>query len=351
MPNLLNATKQKNHKIIYHKKHFPTMTDLSIIIVGYKGYKRLKQCLDSIILFSGEKLKIEVIVVNNCPGDDEFSDLIKNYPAFHHIENSKNGGYGNGCNLGSSVANGSFLLILNPDTIVTEHALEELVDFLKTNPAIMAASCKQVNENGKESIAWGPFPDYQNLIGMMRKLFSTGYKSQMKCKKGFSPDVFFPDWISGSVILIRKDDYINLNGFDEDFWMYFEDVDLCRRIRNSCGEIAFCTNITIEHNHGGSSRINMKTASITKTEVLISKHLYINKHTSGLKKALIQLFLIINNLISLIPVAAIGLIFFFIPKLFLRAQILKNLIVYYGGLLIRGSWVSPRSANNLVDRR
>jgi GT2 family glycosyltransferase len=323
------------------------MKELSIVIVSYKGYKRLIQCLDSLALFSGENLKIEVIVVNNCPGDDEFKNLLKNYPAFRQIENSKNGGYGNGCNLGTSVANGSFLLILNPDTIVTEQALVKLVDFLKINPSIMATSCKQINGTGKESVAWGPFPDYRNLTGVMRKLFSSGYKSQMKRKEGFSSEVFFPDWVSGSAILIRKDDYKRLHGFDEDFWMYFEDVDLCRRIRCSGGEIAFCTHITIEHHHGGSSRINMKTASITKAEVFISKHLYISKHTSGFKKMAIQSFLVVNNLLSLIPVAAAGLIFFFIPKLFLRVRILKNIFAYYCGCLIRGSWISPRSVKHV----
>ena len=321
------------------------MINLSIIIVSYKGYKRLKQCLDSLALLNDKNLKTEVIVVNNNPGDHEFNSLLKNYPAFLHIENNKNGGYGNGCNLGASVANGEFYLILNPDTVVTERALIELVDFLRSNPKIMAASCKQLNETGKESVAWGPFPDYQNLTGIMRKLFSTGYKSQIKHKEGVSSEIFFPDWISGSVILMRKDDYKKIGGFDEDFWMYFEDVDLCRRIRYSGGEIAFCTNITIEHNHGGSSRIDMKIASITKAEVFISKHLYISKHTTGIKKAIIQIFLVINNLLMLIPVATAGLIFFFIPKLFLRFYILINVIVYYGECLMKGSWIGRRSVN------
>ena len=322
------------------------MTDLSIIVVSYKGYKRLKQCLDSLSLVKGENLKTEVIVVNNCPGDHEFNDLIKSYPAFHPIENSQNGGYGNGCNLGASVATGAFFLILNPDTIVTEHALIELVDFLRIHPEVTAASCRQVNENGKESIAWGGyFSDYKNLTGVTRKIFSTGYKNQMKHKEGFSSEIFFPDWVSGSVILMRSNDYRKLNGFDEDFWMYFEDVDLCQRIRRSDGEIAFCSNITIEHNHGGSSRTNLKIASITKAEVLISKHIYISKHTTGLKRMLIQIFLVINNILSLIPIAAIGLIFFFVPKLFLRVHIFINVIVYYAGCCMRGSWASPRSVN------
>jgi GT2 family glycosyltransferase len=318
---------------------------ISIIIVCYKGYKPLKQCLDALVLINNDALKTEVIVVNNCPGDNEFNTLLKNYPSFHCIENSKNGAYGNGCNLGASVATGAFYFILNPDTVVTEYALFALVNFLQSNATVMAASCKQVNENGKESIAWGAFPAYDNLTGVMRKLFSTGYKSQIKRKEGFSSEIFFPDWISGSAILIRRDDYIKLNGFDEDYWMYFEDVDICKRIRNCGGEIAFCENITIEHKHGGSSRINLKTASITKTEVFISKHIYINKHTKGFKKIFIQTFLVTNNLLSLIPITVLGLIFFFIPKIFLRCRIFANLVVYYVGTVIRCSWATPRSVN------
>ena len=125
--------------------------------------------------------------------------------------------------------------------------------------------------------------------------------------------------------------------------MYYEDVDLCRRIRYSGGEVAFCTNVSIEHNHGGSSRTDQKTTSITKSEVLISKHLYIHKHFSGVKNFLIQLFLVVNHLVSLTLASFIGLIFFFVPKLFLRLFILKNMVVYYAGCLVRVSWVSPRS--------
>ena len=319
------------------------MVDLSIIIVSYKGYKRLKQCLDSLAAFNGESLKIEVVVVNNFPNDREFKILLDNYPSFQTVENSINGGYGNGCNLGAMVSNGVFFLILNPDTVVTEAAIVELVNVLKLYPELTAVSCRQVNESGKDSIAWGPFPDCNNLTGIMRIILSSGYKSQMKHKEGFPPEMFFPDWISGSMILIRKNDYERLKGFDEDFWMYFEDVDLCRRIRNSGGEIAFCTNITIEHNHGQSSRMNTETASITKSEVFKSQHLYISKHMSGLKKMFTQSFLVNNNVISLILIAVIGMIFFFVPNLFMRVYILINLIAYYYRCMINGSWISIRS--------
>ncbi|MDP3002773.1 MAG: galactosyltransferase-related protein, partial [Bacteroidales bacterium] len=195
--------------------------------------------------------------------------------------------------------------------------------------------------NGRESIASGPFPQFFNLTGFQRAIFGN-LKSEVGSQKS---EVSFPDWISGSVVLIRKELFQKIRGFDEDFWMYFEDVDLCRRVRNIPGEIAFCRNITIEHNHGGSSRINLKTASLTKTEVHISRHIYISKHKTGLDKVLIQTFLIINNLISGGLMALLGLLFFFVPKVFARTLIYFRLINYYTGSLFRRSWISPRSVN------
>jgi GT2 family glycosyltransferase len=127
--------------------------------------------------------------------------------------------------------------------------------------------------------------------------------------------------------------------------MYFEDVDLCRRVTNEGKKIAFCHNITIEHNHGGSSRINLKTASLTKTEVHISRHVYISKHKTGIEKFLIQSFLILNNLITGGLMAIIGLLFFFIHKVFARTLIFLKMIRYYSGSLLRLTWISPRSVN------
>jgi GT2 family glycosyltransferase len=146
-------------------------------------------------------------------------------------------------------------------------------------------------------------------------------------------------------MLISIDDYHSLKGFDEDYWMYFEDVDLCKRATNIGGLIAFCNNITIEHNHGGSSRINKAVASLTKAEVQISRHIYFSKHKSGIQKVLIQFFLISNNLISFGLVAFAGILLFFIPKLFLRTLIYIKLIRYYASVLTSGSWESHMSVN------
>jgi GT2 family glycosyltransferase len=317
------------------------MTHLSIIIVSYKGWERLIKCLEALNSFTGKNFITEVIVVDNSSGDDIIFKIEEQFHEFRFIHNNINGGYSNGCNLGAKYAVGEFFLILNPDTVASEYALEKLLGKAIQNPDLDILSCRQVNEKGREGIVSGTFPHLFNLTGLQRALFRS-----RKAEAGIPElELSYPDWVSGSVILLRSELFRKLGGFDEDFWMYFEDVDLCRRVRNIEGKVALCRDITIEHNHGGSSRIDLKTASVTKTEVHISRHLYISKHKKGLSRVLIQAFLVINNLISGGIMALLGLMFFFIPKLFARTLIYFRLIGYYTGSLLRLSWISPRSVN------
>ena len=317
------------------------MTDLSILIVSYKGWNRLVKCLESLDSFSGEKFSFEVIVVDNKSDDEILSGIEKRFSRFTFIHNKINGGYANGCNLAAGNANGSFFLILNPDTVASETEVEKLLIMAKENPHYGIVSSKQVTEKGKECIVTGEFPRFLNLTGLQRAVFQTR-KSR---GKKIDMEVSFPDWISGSVVMMSSANFSRIDGLDEDFWMYFEDVDLCRRVRDLNLEVAYCRKITIEHNHGGSSRINLKTATLTKTEVHISRHLYISKHKSGIEKVLIQVFLVINNLISLGITAIPGVVFFFVPKLFVRTLIFIRLINFYSGALSHFSWISPRSVN------
>jgi len=331
------------------------MTDLSIIIVSYKGWERLTKCLEALNSFTGRNYSTEVIVVDNRSDDDTIYKIEERFQKFRFIYNEINGGFANGCNLGGKNAGGEFLLFLNPDTVASECELEKLLNTAKQNPSFNILSCRQVNENEKECVASGQFPQLFNLTGFQRVLFGRrkseagSQKSQASSRKpqagNRTPEVSFPDWISGSVVMMRMELFQKLRGFDEDFWMYFEDVDLCRRARNIGSKIAFCRNITIEHNHGGSSRTNLKTASLTKTEVHISRHIYISKHKRGTDRVLIQTFLIINNLISGGLMALLGLLLFFVPKVFSRTLIYVRLISYYAGSVFRLSWISRRSVN------
>jgi GT2 family glycosyltransferase len=315
-------------------------TLLSVIVVSYRGWNRLEKCLNSLNALEGKDFRCEIIVVDNTPSENEIDPVRKKFPGFRFIHNDYNGGFGNGSNIGAGNASGRFLLFLNPDTVITVEAITGLIRMAEANPEYTLLSCRQVNEKGKECNVTGEFPRFRNLTGTMRTIF--GKKLPVT---DISGKVVFPEWISGSVLFIRADDFKKTGGFDEDFWMYYEDVDLCKRINDNGGSNVLSRNLVIEHNHGGSSRINLSTTALTKTEVLISRHVYISKHIKNPGRFLIQLFMVINNSISGLIFAVAGLIFFFIPKLFLRTRMFMKLAGYYFGALSRFSWISPRSVN------
>jgi GT2 family glycosyltransferase len=318
------------------------MKDLSVIIVSYKGWERLEKCLDSLRNFDRALFSFEVIVVDNS-SDGTIREIEKRFPHFTFIQNPVNGGFGNGCNLGAQKAGSKFLLFLNPDTVVSEEAIGQLLKASMQNPDYYITSCRQVNERGRESKATGQFPGIWNLTGFQRSLAQI-----IRKKTPENPDDFtLPDWVSGSVMMIRRETFQMIRGFDEDFWMYYEDVDICRRVHDAGGKVAFFSNITIEHNHGGSSRINLQVTSITKTEVHISEHLYFSKSKSGLEKYLIQIFLVVNNLISGLILALSGLILFFIPPIVVLVMIFVRLISYYARALYYMTWVSTKSVNSV----
>jgi GT2 family glycosyltransferase len=310
--------------------------DLSVIIVCYKGWDRLAKCLDSLNPISGSGFSMETIIVDNNSGDDGFSKLEERFINFRFIRNKINGGFANGCNLGASYASGEYLLFLNPDTVVTEPEIEKLLTGARSDPSFYIVSCRQVREDGSNSKSTGSFP---GLFRIRNKPVASADK------KNEIVSVNFPDWVSGSVMMIHKDIFLSLHGFDEDFWMYSEDVDICRRARNSGGEVAYFSDVIIEHNHGGSSRINLRTTSVTKCEVQISRHVYIYKHKSGTEKILMHSLIIADNVLTGLLTAIAGLILFFIPKLFVRIPVFLRMAGYYCGVAARRSWISPRSLN------
>ncbi len=316
--------------------------ELSVIIVNYRGWSKLRECLSSLLKDDGPGAGIEIIVSDNCSADGNLAGFSAEFPSVKFVENIHNGGFAYGCNRGAAAASGSYFLFLNPDTIASKDSVHQLLEKGSSAAANSLSSCYQVDGKGKESIAYGRFITPFTLTGTMRLITRlSGAQGTMK----YTGDIMKPDWVSGSVMFIRRVYFYELGGFDEDFWMYFEDMDLCKRIRNSGGEILYHRGISIIHSHGGSSRVNIKTTALTKTEVLVSKHLYVAKHFSGAGRFVSQFFLVVNNLLCYLVAAVVGLILFFIPSLNARSRIFVNLVAYYAGSLARGTWKSRRSVS------
>lgn len=323
----------------------PSNTDVSIIIVNYKSWRHLKNCLGALKAIQSNAFSIEVLIVDNCSNDGKLEEFSQDFPDFQFIQNTGNNGFANGCNLGASKAKGDYLFFLNPDTIAKDDAIEKLLNFAAKNRHVGIVSCHQKNANESYERTIRLFPSILTLFGFSRAIYRKINQSKIRDQYNPNNTVIYPDWVSGSVVFMSREWFQQIEGWNEDYWMYYEDIDICKRVHESNGKVALLQNVEIIHNHGGASRINVKTASITKTEVLISKHVYIKNHFKGLENFSSQLLIVLSNLVFKTVLAIVGLIFFFIPKLRLNLSIYLKLMRYYFRALVKGSWLSKRSVN------
>jgi GT2 family glycosyltransferase len=324
--------------------------DISIIIVNYRGWKALEECLESINVIISRTFSFEVIIVDNFSNDGQFPVFKQKYSKFIFIENSGNNGFSNGCNFGAGIAKGNHFLFLNPDTKLTLEALEILLQTAVSHPEIGILSCLQINENNVFYKQNNLFPALGRFFGISRSLFRKLNKAKLEKRFNNNNDLFYPDWVTGAVIFISRDWFNKIKGWNEDYWLYFEDVDLCKKISDNGGKVAVTRKATIFHQHGGASRLNVKTKALTKTEVIISKHVYIsNQFPTGIKLYLHSL-LIIGVLTEKIILSLLSLFLFFIPKLKVNRLMLRNLFLYYFNAIQKRTWISPRAMNYLKTK-
>lgn len=320
--------------------------NVSIIIVNYRGWKRLRKCLESLRCLKEASFQWEVVIIDNYSNDGQLLLFQKEFEDFRFIENTGNYGFANGCNLGVRNSTGEFFLFLNPDTIVSLEAVHQLLTTAEANPEISIVTCQQIDERGKDTVPYGMF--------LRPATFTSFFRAMIRLVKSPLPvdtiapgqQVTYPEWVSGSVILMNRKKFNDLNGWSEDFWMYYEDADLCKRVHDSGGKIALILNTQIIHNHGGASRVNNSIKALTKCEVLISRHVYIHKHFSGLSSVLMHSYLVLNNiLLGHLFIFLISLVFAFLPALRAYPALYVNIVRYYLGAIRYRTWLSPRSVN------
>ena len=248
---------------------------LSVIIVSYRCWSRLDACLKSIEAQSMGN--IEVIVVDNNSNDGFAQLFIEKHPQVKFILQDFNGGFSQACNRGAREAKGDWLLFLNPDTILRSNTLEPLIKKVNLETSWKLIGIKQLNDKGKNTHPYGLFLQWWNgwpSIRIVQQLFNPS-----KSKYRWSKDsISYPDWISGSFVVIRKIDFEELGGWDERFWMYYEDMDLSKRAADKGWLRVMYNELVCTHSHGGSSRMNPAVKAITKTEVILSAIKYLKKH-------------------------------------------------------------------------
>lgn len=228
------------------KPCLPIGRELSIIIVNYRSEQYLKSCVASLY----NKLKNipdkEVIIVNN-DEKEELTEIAAKFPSINIINHQKNIGFGAANNRGAGKARGKYLLFLNPDAEITDKNFIDILDKFKENQEVGVIGPRLVMESG-ETQWWCAGKEF-NLWRLIKN--NLGIIESRKIWENESE--IFADWVSGAALSVRKEIFEKIGGFDEKFFMYFEDEDLCKRIRKCGHKVLYYPKIKVLHK-GGKSR-------------------------------------------------------------------------------------------------
>ncbi|MCF7860028.1 glycosyltransferase [Patescibacteria group bacterium] len=225
--------------------------DLSIIIVNYKSKDKLANCLRSLEASDLSEIEHEIIVVENNSGD-ELTDLIAVFNQVKLINSSVNLGMGGGNNLGIKESSGRYILIANPDLVCTREAIKILYQYLSLHLEVAIVGPKLLNPDQSLQYSCARFPSIflpllrRTIIG---RIFPSVVAKYLMQKEGHM-EIKVVDWVLGACFLLRRNELFADNKlFDERFFMYFEDVDLCRRAQAEKKQVIYNPEAVVIHDH------------------------------------------------------------------------------------------------------
>lgn len=236
------------------------MKDISIITVNYKTPELTKECIES-VLRQNRDVNIEMIVVDNASGDESVSVIKKFSDKIIPIFNEENVGFGRANNQAFRQSSGRYLFLLNPDArLLDDHFdLINAIDYMEQHPEIGLAGTRIVDINR----------ELQNTI-------SDHYPRQKQSTKDFSDLPGKWACVLGASMVIRRDAFEKVNGFDEDYFLYSEETDLCLRLRQAGYQIGYLDDVTVCH-IGGASAKKLPSEKVIRLKKS-AKYLFYKKH-------------------------------------------------------------------------
>jgi hypothetical protein len=233
--------------------------DLSIIILNYKTKGLLKQCLRGISLFS-LPLKYEIIVVDNASADGTAKMMKEEFPNYKFIQSEKNQGFSAGYNLGIKEARGKFLLLLNPDIAVLADSILKMYHFMESNSQVGLAGPKLLNPDGKVQMSAMRFPSFWSPLyrrTMVGRLGFARKEVEHYLMRDWDHLESRPvDWVLGGCVIARREAIDQVGLLDERFFLYFDDVDWCRRFWLRGWQVYYIAKAEMVHYHMRESAEN-----------------------------------------------------------------------------------------------
>ncbi len=226
--------------------------DLSIVIVNYNTKELLMQCIESIYAAKGD-LGCEIIVVDNNSNDGSVRLIKENFPFVKLFTNRENIGFSKANNQGFRVAQAELIMFLNPDTVVRNGALERIIDFMKMHQNVGILAPKLIYPDGSLQLSCRSFYNIRTILLRRTLLGRIFHGSELLKKHVMSEssheEIQEIDWALGACLVVPSHVFKKVGGFDEGYKMYFEDVDLCYRVKKAGYKECYFPQAVVVHHH------------------------------------------------------------------------------------------------------
>lgn len=286
--------------------------NLSVILVSYNTKDITRQCLSLLkksITYCEEKLdnQVEVIIVDNNSKDGSIEMLKKDFPYFKLIETGQNPGFGAGNNIGMAEAKYSYILLLNTDAYVKEDTLENALSFMVSHPEVDILGPRLTFRNGSLQPNAGFLPTPAKT-----KLWLLGFEALPEIKtllnsvhkrnKEFYTSEHQVEWVMGAFFMLKREVFEKTHGFDEQIFMYMEEVEWCIRIKQAGFKVMYTPSFSVVHLGGASSGGNIAVPLSREMEGLI----YVYKKHYPAWLPYLKLLIVLGCLIRIVAFSLLG---------------------------------------------
>ncbi|MBS1955929.1 MAG: glycosyltransferase family 2 protein [Cyanobacteria bacterium SZAS-4] len=282
---------------------------LSISIVHHRGREMLRDCLNS-IFDNAPNFEFEVLVVDNVSNDGAVEMLEASYPQVVLIKNAERHGFGQNQNIGIQHCHGQYILVLNDDTVLHGKALELMCNFLDENTDTAVVGPKLLNVDGSLQISCYRFPTPLRYV-LDNFLLSTLFPHSTifgDYRQWAYDEVRVVDSVMGAAMLVRKSAIDRVGGFDEQFFMYFEEIDWQMRMHRAGLKSVFLPHAQITHLGGGSTPTNPGSEAKHFSEFQISSVKFTKKYFGLAGMTIHAIAIVSGSLLSILIWSGINLI-------------------------------------------
>lgn len=310
------------------RKNIKNNIDVSIIIVNYNSLNLLNQCIDSLIKFTAD-VSYEIIVVDNHSTEGLIDDVSSKYDEIKLIKNNENKGFGAANNQGLAIARGTYILVLNNDTIFLENTIKKVFDFAELKNESLIVGCKLLNSDNSLQHSVYDFPSLWNVFTSNFFLYALFPKNKFFNKYHLMNDGINEttevDVVTGAFLFGTKEKLKGIGGFDERFFFYNEETDLCYRFKLNGGKVYYYPGTEIIHLKGGTAN---KISWFAYKNQSLSTIKFFQKHFSGINFISVLVMHYIGILIRIPIFLIIGLVTFNQNLLIRSFYYLKLLFIY-----------------------